>query len=63
MNRLGMQGVIWVQDKQHPDVFHARKVTTGIETGDFIQITAGIQPGEKIVENAAYMVDSDSFIQ
>lgn len=63
VNRLGMQSVIWVQDKQHPDVFHARKVKTGIETGDSIQITAGIQPGEKIAENAAYMVGSDSFIQ
>lgn len=63
VNRLGMRSVVWLQDKDHPDVFRAREVKTGIETGNSIQIIAGIQPGDKIVENAAYMVDSDSFIQ
>jgi Cu(I)/Ag(I) efflux system membrane fusion protein len=63
VNRLGMQDVVWVQDKNHRHVFHARKVETGIETTDSIQITGGLGLGDKIAENAAYMVDHDSFIQ
>lgn len=63
VNRLGMRSVVWVQDKQHDDVFHATQVRTGLQTGDSLQIISGIKPGDKIVENAAYMVDSDSFIQ
>lgn len=63
VNRLGMQSVAWVQDKRYINVFHARKVKTGVETGDSIQIIAGIQHGEKIVEDAGYMVGNDSFIQ
>lgn len=63
VNRLGATSVIWVQDKRHVNVFHAREVMTGIQTADSLQIISGIQPGDKIAENAAYMVDSDSFIQ
>lgn len=63
VNRLGMRSVVWVQDKEHANVFHAREVKTGIQTKDSIQIIDGIGPGDKIVENAAYMVDSDSFIE
>jgi Cu(I)/Ag(I) efflux system membrane fusion protein len=58
-----MRTVVWVQDKQYDDVFHATQVRTGLQTGDSLQIISGIKPGDKIVENAAYMVDSDSFIQ
>jgi Cu(I)/Ag(I) efflux system membrane fusion protein len=63
VNRLGMRSVVWVQDKQHDDVFHAAQVRTGLQTEDSLQIISGIKLGDKIVENAAYMVDSDSFIQ
>lgn len=63
VNRLGLHhDVVWVQDQDHTNVFHVRNVEAGIQTADSIQILAGIQPGEKIVENAAYMVGSDSFI-
>lgn len=63
VNRLGGQNVIWVQDKRHAHVFHARKVETGVDTDDSLQILSGVLPGEKIVRNAAYMVDGDSFIR
>jgi Cu(I)/Ag(I) efflux system membrane fusion protein len=63
VNRLGSQNVIWVQDKRHAHVFHARKVETGTETDDSLQILSGVLPGEKIVQNAAYMVDGDSFVR
>jgi len=63
VNRLGMRSVVWVKDRNSNDVFHARPVQTGIRTEDSIQIISGIKTGDQIVENAAYMVDSDSFIQ
>lgn len=63
VNRLGLHhDVVWVQDQDRVNVFHVRNVEAGIQTADSIQILAGIQPGEKIVENAAYMVGSDSFV-
>lgn len=63
VNRLGMQNVVWVQDKEHENVFHATQVKTGLQTGDSIQIISGIKPDDKIAENAAYMVGSGSFIK
>lgn len=63
VNRLGMHNVIWVQDKKHPRVFHAREVETGLQTSDSIEVVSGINPGDKIAANAAYMVGSEGFIQ
>ncbi|QEC73300.1 hypothetical protein FSB73_18115 [Arachidicoccus ginsenosidivorans] len=63
VNRLGMRSVVWVKDRNSNDVFHARTVQTGIRTEDSIEILSGIEVGDQIVENAAYMVGSDSFIQ
>lgn len=63
VNRLGTKNVVWVKDKKQDDVFHATLVQTGIRTEDSIEILSGIKAGDQIVENAAYMVDSDSFIQ
>lgn len=63
VNRLGTSNVIWVKDEHYNHLFHARQVKTGISTDDFIEVISGIEPGDQIVVNAAYMVDSDSFIQ
>jgi Cu(I)/Ag(I) efflux system membrane fusion protein len=63
VNRLGAGSVVWVQDKVRPNVFHARNIVIGMQTGDRIRVISGLGEGDKIVENAAYMVDSDSFIQ
>jgi Cu(I)/Ag(I) efflux system membrane fusion protein len=63
VNDLGMHKVIWVQDKKRPGIFHAREVETGLQTSDSVEVISGINPGDKIVANAAYMVGSDSFIQ
>jgi Cu(I)/Ag(I) efflux system membrane fusion protein len=63
VNRLGAGSVVWVQDKVRPNVFHARNIVIGTQTGDHIRVISGLEEDDKIVENAAYMVDSDSFIQ
>ncbi|SFV32559.1 efflux RND transporter periplasmic adaptor subunit [Thermoflavifilum thermophilum] len=59
---LGRHQVVWVQDARHPQVFHAREVKLGFSQGDWVQVVAGLQPGERIAREAGYMVDSDSFV-
>lgn len=63
VNRLGMHNIIWVQDKEQANVFHAREVETGLQAGDSIEVISGINPGDKVAANAAYMVGSESFIE
>ncbi len=43
--------------------FDARVVTTGIESGDWIQILSGIQPGDEVVISAQFMLDSESSLK
>jgi Cu(I)/Ag(I) efflux system membrane fusion protein len=61
VNLLGTRSVVWVKDPVHKGVFQAREVRTGLQTGDSIRVLSGIHPGDQLVENAAYMVDSDDF--
>lgn len=63
VTHLGMHAIVWVQNADHPDVYEKRDVQTGEEINNQILIVSGINEGDKIVENAAYMVDSDSFIR
>lgn len=63
VNDLGMHKVVWIQDKEYSNIFHAREVETGLQTEDSIEVISGIKPGDKIAANAAYMVGSESFIQ
>lgn len=60
--RLGTRSVVWVKDKTRPHVFHVRLVDTGARGADSVEIRSGIDPEDQIVENAAYLVDSESFI-
>jgi Cu(I)/Ag(I) efflux system membrane fusion protein len=61
VNLLGTRSVVWVKDQVHKGVFQAWEVRTGLQTGDSIRVLSGIHPGDQLVENAAYMVDSDDF--
>jgi Cu(I)/Ag(I) efflux system membrane fusion protein len=63
VTRLGMHAIVWVQQADHPDVYEKRDVQTGEEINNQILIVSGIHEGDKIVENAAYMVDSDNFVE
>lgn len=40
--------------------FEARRVTTGWRTADKVQIVAGIKPGDRVVTEAAFLVDSET---
>lgn len=64
VNILGPNhSVVWVQNKDKENVFRVRNVKTGLQKGDFIQIIAGIAPGEKIAKDASFMIDNDSYIK
>lgn len=41
-------------------VFEPREVATGWQTADRIEITKGLQPGEKIVVSGTFLIDSES---
>lgn len=58
---LGKTTIVWVSDKADK-VFKARKVTIGTATGDWVEVKSGLTADEKVAVNAAYLVDSDSFI-
>ena len=57
---LGNSDVVFVKER---DVFKPRNITTGIRAGEHIEIVAGLATSDVIASNAAFMVDSDSFIK
>ena len=40
--------------------FEAREVTSGIESGDYVEIRNGLDDGEKIVVSGQFMIDSEA---
>lgn len=40
--------------------FEARRVQSGIESGDSIQVLSGIGPGESVVTSAQFLIDSEA---
>lgn len=46
--------------KVEDGIVHVTPVTTGIQDGEFIEITTGLKPGDKVVAKAgAYVRDGD----
>lgn len=43
--------------------FEARQVTTGIESGDWIQVLAGVQEGEEVVVSGQFLIDSEASLK
>jgi Cu(I)/Ag(I) efflux system membrane fusion protein len=42
--------------------FHVREVMTGMESGEFVEILAGISEGDEIVTSAQFLIDSEASI-
>jgi Cu(I)/Ag(I) efflux system membrane fusion protein len=42
--------------------FSVREVMTGLESGDFVEVLAGIEEGERIVTSAQFLFDSEASI-
>ncbi len=40
--------------------YRAQEVMTGIESGEWVQIIAGLTPGERVVTSAQFMIDSEA---
>lgn len=40
--------------------FRVHEVMTGIESGDWIEIIAGVDPGEEVVTSAQFLIDSEA---
>jgi Cu(I)/Ag(I) efflux system membrane fusion protein len=57
---LGMNKVAFIKSDGG---FMAHKITTGIRTGDKVQILSGLNTADTVAANAQYLMDSESFIQ
>jgi len=57
---LGQTQIVWLKDGP---VFHARQVSTGVISGDEIQVTKGLATTDSLASNAQYLTDSESFIK
>jgi len=40
--------------------FSARDISTAIESGDWIEVTSGLEPGEKVVVSGQFLIDSEA---
>jgi multidrug efflux pump subunit AcrA (membrane-fusion protein) len=57
---LGTKAVVFV--KARDGTFKPRQVTVGLRAGNWIEIRQGLATSEEIADNAAFLVDSESFI-
>ena len=57
----GNGNVAWVEEK--PNVFTMRSVTPGLRSGDDYQILAGLKPGEHVVTQGGFLIDSEAQLE
>ena len=43
--------------------FRAREVVPGIESGDYVEIVAGLEPGDRVVTSAQFLIDSEASLK
>jgi len=43
--------------------FKPRKVTSGMESGDFVEITGGLSEGDRVVTSAQFLIDSEASLK
>lgn len=55
---LGRRKTVYVETAD--DAFEPRLIQTGWRLGDRVQVTSGLQPGERIVVSSNFLVDSES---
>jgi Cu(I)/Ag(I) efflux system membrane fusion protein len=55
--RDGKMNMVWVQTAPHN--FKRRMVETGLESGDRIEISSGLQNGDIVVTSGAYLINSE----
>jgi membrane fusion protein, copper/silver efflux system len=57
----GNGNVSWVE--QSPNVFTMRSVTVGLRSEDDFQILAGLKPGEHVVTQGGFLIDSEAQLE
>ena len=57
---LGIDKIVFMKVT---DGFKPKKVTTGITTGNNIQITGGLSETDSVAIKAQFLIDSESFIK
>ena len=57
----GQRQFVWVEVS--PGRFSPRQVTTGARTSDRVEILSGLNPGENVVAEGAFLLDSESQLQ
>lgn len=58
--QMGNKTIVFMKKNE---VLTAKEIIAGMKSGDFIQVISGLQPTDEIAANAAYLMDSESFIQ
>lgn len=57
---LGVQQIVFLKNR---GTFAPSKVKTGVQSGNWIEVTEGLNDSSEIASNAQYLVDSESFIK
>ena len=57
----GKGNVAWVEEK--PNVFTMRNIAAGLRSGDDFQILAGLKPGERVVTQGGFLIDSEAQLE
>ena len=57
---LGTKEIVFIKRR---GVFRPKEITTARQSGDWMEVTAGLEPDDSIAYNAQFMVDSESFIK
>jgi Cu(I)/Ag(I) efflux system membrane fusion protein len=54
----GVRQVVYIDRGE--GIFEPREVLTGVQTGDLVEITAGLKGGEKVASAANFLIDSEA---
>jgi membrane fusion protein, copper/silver efflux system len=52
--------VVLVDDEAH---FRVREVVAGMESGDWVEIREGLEPGDKVVVSGQFLIDSEASLR
>ncbi len=57
---LGLDQIVFVKER---GLFKPKKVSSGLRTGEWIEIASGLASSDEVATNAQYLVDSENFIK
>ncbi len=57
---LGLDQIVFIKER---GLFKPKRVSTGLHTGEWIEITTGLASSDEVAVKAQYLVDSENFIK